>query len=74
MSKTNGGAVTVRELYDLLDKKGDETNRAIEEIAHEVSGVKENVANIQGRMMYIPIIISVSITFFGIIVSILIRK
>lgn len=79
---TKSDNVTVRELYTLLDNRMTQVNASIERLENKfdslesgrLTNVEKALANVQGRMMYIPILISVGISLFSIIVTLIIKK
>jgi hypothetical protein len=56
-----------KEVYDLVDDK-------VGEVASDVSEIKVKVANIEGRLMMIPILISSGIGVFFFIINLVIAK
>lgn len=70
--------VTIREFYIGLESLTDKIMKPINDLANRfdtlesgrLTAVEQKVANIQGRIMYIPILISASISIFSIFVSV----
>ncbi len=76
MTKKNGDAVSVREFYDKLEQMRLENNRAMKDLDTKIMGVDtkvetvaQNVANINGRMYYLPTIISTAIGTFTVVIT-----
>ena len=75
-------AVTVRELYQLVDQKMDQVNKSIIRVETKfddlaggrLSKVESDVANIQGRAMMIPMIITIGMNMFFFILTYLLGK
>lgn len=77
-----GESVTIREVYTLVDGIKKDVNSSIERledkfdnvINNRLKAVEDKVANIDGRMMYIPILITIAVNAFFFITSYIINK
>ncbi len=83
MSKDNQtNAVTIRELYTLIDSTKREIMRTIERVevkfdtmeAGRLTAAEKEIANMQGRMMMVPSIISIAISIFFFLINYIITR
>ena len=80
MSKNEN--ISYRDLYDLVDKKMEKVNSSIKDLtdkfdaleAGRLSSVEKQVANIEGRAMMIPLLVSVGLGLFFTIVNYILSK
>lgn len=71
--------VSVRELYTLIDNRMGQVNDSIYRLegkfdsleSGRISNMEKDIANMQGRMMMIPTVISIAISVFFFIVNLL---
>ena len=75
---TKADNVNIREVYKLIEDSQKDTLKVVSElrayaehIDSNVETTRQDVANIKGRIMYIPILISAAIGIFGIFISII---
>jgi hypothetical protein len=74
--------VTVRELYTLVDQKMDQVNKTILRVegkfdqleSGRLSSLEKTVANMQGRMMMIPMLLSIAFNVFFFIMNYVLFK
>ena len=67
MAKQNDDyQVTIREVYELVDSKNGKLNDSIGRLEDTVYQLDRRLANIEGRMMLVPFLIStaISVVFF----------
>lgn len=68
-----GEKVTIREVYDLVDRKVGDVNKKVSAVEEKVDNVQSKVSNIEGRLMMIPTLISIGISGFFLIINIIIK-
>lgn len=67
--------VTIREVYALMEKMRDDIMDKIDEsILPQISDLKSKQSNQEGRLMMIPLIITVSVNGFFFIMNFLLNK
>ena len=73
MKKTNNnGSVTIREVYELIDKRMEKVDNSINKLTDafdtlesgRLSSVEKQVANMEGRAMMVPFLVSSGISVF----------
>lgn len=78
----NGEKVTIREVYQLIDSKVGAIDRSLERLESKfdvlesgrLSNLEKEVANITGRIMIIPILVSIAISVFSFVVNYIFRN
>lgn len=76
-SAGNSESVSVRELYTLLDDRFGAVNNSIQRlesridslVSDRLSHVERDVATIQGKLMIVPILISIAMGVFSFIIN-----
>lgn len=76
MSKQDS-SVTIREVYDLIDKKFDSVNKSVEKLTDSfnnletgrLSAVEKEVASIKGQAMMVPMMVSIGLGLFFTIIN-----
>lgn len=63
------GKVTVREFYQALDDRAKEFNVAVGALTIEISNLKAEIANMKGRWMMIPVLISIAMAVFSFMIN-----
>lgn len=79
---SDGGSVTVRELYALIDQKIGQVNSSILRVETKLdnleqgrlSNLERDVSSIQGRLMVIPILISIAMGIFSFFLNRMVLK
>lgn len=74
-------SVTIREVYQLIEKNMGQVSASISRLetkfdnleSGRLSKLERDFANMQGKTMMVPFIISASIAVFGIVVNLVIR-
>lgn len=82
MTSQGSENVTVRELYTLVDQKMDQVNKTILRVEQKfdtlesgrLTELERNVSNMQGRMMMIPMLITIAVNAFFFILNFLVNK
>lgn len=80
--KKDSSAVTVRELYQLIDEKVGQINVSILRLetkldsleSGRLSNVERDVSSIQGRLMVVPVLISIAMGAFSFLLNRLVFK
>lgn len=62
------------DVYELVDKKVGEVMEAVNRIESEQTKTRENVANINGRLMMVPMIISIAFNVFFFIMNYVLNR
>ncbi len=69
--------ITYKTLYELIDSKMDKVNNSIKDLTNKfemleagrLSAVEKQVANIEGRAMMIPLLVSIGLGLFFTIIN-----
>lgn len=74
--------LTTADVYNLVDKKVGEVNISVQRLeakfdaleSGRLSGVETKVANIEGKLMMVPVLISIAIGIFGLIINLVLSR
>lgn len=81
MAKSAHDSVTIRDVYELVDAAKQSFEKAIDKLSDRfdtlesgrLSVIETKVANMEGRLMMIPLLISISINVFFFIIQYIIK-